>query len=137
MLTRKVTIWLLGLMCLSPVTGFLTVVCHGSDGHIGIESVTHNHCPCPETTETGNQDKFAAPAIHSSADHGHCRDTTAASSIVISARKNVKLSTQKILISHISRKVDAADASSDIGLAAYSNTSSAFHTPLRTVILLA
>ena len=137
MLKRKVIICLLGLMCLSPISGFLTVVCHGSDGHIAIESVVHNHCPYPEATETDNRDKFAAPTIHSSEDHDHCRDTIAASSIVISARKNVKLSTQKILISHIYRKADTTNASSDIGLAAYSNTSSAFHTPLRTVILLA
>jgi len=67
---QKVTILLIGLMCFSSVCGFSTVICRGSDGHIAVEPVVHNHCECPETTLADHQDKVAGAAIVSSADHG-------------------------------------------------------------------
>ena len=136
MLKQKLTICLLGLMCLSSVSGVLTVICYGPDGHTAVEAVVHNHCECSETTETGNKDKFAVAAIDSLTDHNHCKDTIATSSIVAPARKNVKQSVHKILITTLLQKSNVADASI-CNSVALSNQSSSFHMPLRTIILLA
>ena len=137
MLKQKIIISLVALMCLSQASGFLTVICHGLDGHTAVELVAHDHCSCPEENQADHQDSFVAQTIHSSTDHEHCRDTVATSGIVTPVRKNVKLSTQKILVSHVSPKLYTADAYYDIGLAAHTNKSFSFYEPLRTIILLA
>ena len=138
MLKQKVTILLIGFMCFSSVSGFFTVICHGSDGHIAVEPVDHNHCQCPETAQTGHRDKFSWAAIGSSADHDHCVDSIATSNIIIPARKNVRLSTHKVSTANLALKSNSTSSTSFFGhWAARGYDFSSFFTPLRSVILLA
>jgi hypothetical protein len=129
MLKRKLTIWLLGIMCLSPVSAYLTVICHGSDGHTAVESVAHDHCECPETASQDQKTFIAACP-------DHCEDTIAISNIVAPAKKNLKLSTHKTAATAFFLRSDVASGSI-CNSADRSDQSTPFHTPLRTIILLA
>lgn len=136
MLNQKTTILLLGLMCFSSVSGFYTVICLGSDGHIKVEAATHNHCPCPESGEIANQ--VVRPAIAPSISHGHCKDTLLISNYVLPARKNIKLSLHNVFTAHFFLKSISLQTTSTFGhMAVRSNELSSFFAPLRTVILLA
>ena len=135
---RKVTTLLIGLMCFSSVSGFFTVICHGSDGHIAVEPVVHNHCQCSETGETGDEDKYGRNAISASNGHGHCRDSIAFSDVIIPARKNVGLSTHKVFTNNLVLKPISTSTPSVISrFTAQNEGLSSFYAPLRTVILLA
>ncbi|MHC4911575.1 MAG: hypothetical protein ACYTE5_01050 [Planctomycetota bacterium] len=135
---QKMTLLIMGLMCFSPVSSLLAVMCHGSDGHIALEPAAHNHCECPEAGEGGNQAGSAGPVIDSSAEHEHCRDTLAASYAVADARKNVKISTQKVLAATLSLKSISTHTTSVCGDPTRRGYElSSFFAPLRTVILLA
>lgn len=137
MLKQKVTILLIGLMCFSSVSGFFTVICHGSDGHIALEHVFHNHCECPEFGETGNQNTFNGIAIDVSRDHDHCKDTIATSNFFISKRKNSKLLTLKVFTTNFPLKSVSPYITSPPGyLFMKLDALSSFFTPLRTLILL-
>ena len=98
MLKRKVTILLVGFMCVSFINGLCTVICCGPDGHVAIEPVVHNHCECPETGQNEKQNKYAGATIDFSADHEHCKDTVVTPNVLLPIRKNVKPSTLKIFI---------------------------------------
>lgn len=137
MQNQKLTILLIALMCFISVNGFFTVICHGADGHIAVEPAIHKHCQCPETPQTSDQHKFTANLIDSSTDHEHCKDSIANSNILVSPRKNIKLSTHKILTPNLLLNTAAAHSSSVFSLLTRSYELSSFHTPLRTVILLA
>ena len=136
MLKQKVTILLIGLMCLSSVSGFFMVTCHGSDGHVAMEPVFHNHCP--ETDHTGNQNNSSESEADLHFRHNHCIDTIAASYFYVLSQKNHRNSLLKVVTMNYSLK----SASSNISLHlrdsdAKHNQLSPFFTPLRTVILLA
>ena len=138
MLKQKVTILLLGLICFSSVSGFLIVICHGPDGHIAVEPAVHNHCQCPETGETADEDQYGKIAVTASDDHGHCRDSIASSEVIIPTRKNFRLSTHKVFTNNLVLKPIAIYASSFLGrFTTRIDGLSSFYAPLRTVILLA
>ena len=136
MLKRKMTILLVGPMCISFVSGFSTVICHGADGHVALKLPVHNHCECPETGHNGGQNNAGA-TIGFSADHEHCKDTVVAPN-VLPIRKNVKPSTLKIFIAKLTPKPILAYTPSFLSrFATQSGELSSFHTPLRSIILLA
>ena len=138
MLKRKVTILLMGLICIGCVSGSFTVICHGPDGHVAIEPVVHNHCECPETGQNEKQNKYAETTIDFSADHEHCKDTVVTPNILLPIRKNVKPSTLKIFIAKLIPKPILAYTPSFLSrFATQSGELSSFHMPLRSIILLA
>ena len=138
MLKRKMTILLLGLMCFSSISGFFTVICHGSDGRVTVASIVHNHCKCTKTEETGDQNKSVDRAIDSYLGHGHCKDTLLTSSFIVPTRKNIKLSPCGVFTANIFLKLLSTHATSfSVYSVLPSNELSSFFVPLRTVIILA
>lgn len=138
MLKRKVTILLAGLMCISFVNGFPAVICHGPDGHVAIEPPAHNHCECSETAQDEKQTTYTGATIDFSANHEHCKDTVVIPNVLLTIRKNVKPSTSKIFIAKLTPKAILAYTHSFLSrFATQSGELSSFHTPLRSIILLA
>ena len=138
MLKQKVTILLIGLMCFSSVSGFFKVTCHGSDGHVAVEPVFHNHCECPEPDHTDNRNNSSESDVDLSFEHNHCKDIMTTSDFYVLAQKNHTTSLLKIVTTNSFLKSVSFDISLHLR---YSNTKhdklSPFFTPLRTVILLA
>jgi hypothetical protein len=138
MLKQKVTIMLTGLMFFSSISGFFTVICYGSDGHIAVEPLVHNHCECPEPDKSSHQKDSSEHCAGFSSDHGHCKDTPAMSSVVISVRKNNKLRLVKVFVQGLYQKSVSNHIKSSFSyLLSWDTELSSFFTPLRTVILLA
>ena len=138
MLNRKVTILFVGLMSFSFVSGFSTVICHGSDGRVAVKAVIHNHCECSETDQNGKQENFAGTIIGFSNDHEHCKDTIATPNVLFPIRKNVKPSTHKFFTTNLTpNRISAYIPSFFICFPTQSSELSSFHRPLRAVILLA
>lgn len=137
MFKQKVTIWLVGLICFSSAGGFSKVICCGSDGHIALEPVFHKHCECPKPDETSSQCRLSGPIIESMPGHGHCTDTVAISGVIISVRKNIKSSTDKLIATKITSKTTSLYCPTLLShFLARGSKLSSFHEPLRTVILL-
>jgi len=137
MLKCNPTILLIALMCISSTSGAFTAICHGSDGHIAVEPLVHNHCACSKASQADSHE-FAGGSIVSVDDHGHCKDSIATSSYIFSTRKNVKTSIHKAFSANLFLNSAPTHSRSLSGyLAAESNELSSFYTPLRTVILLA
>jgi len=138
MLKRKITILLVGLMCISFVSGFPAVICHGPDGHVAIEPPAHNHCECSETGQDEKQTTYTGTTIDFSADHEHCKDTVVTPNVLLPIQKNFKPSTSKIFIAKLTPKPILAYTPSLLScFAAQSSELPSFHTPLRSIILLA
>lgn len=133
MCERKISIWLVGLMCISSMGGFTKVICDGPDGHIAMEPAVHNHCQCPGTN---NEHESQAGVI--TADHEHCLDTVAITGIMVPVRKSIKHSTDKPITakaSSIANSLFCESLLSHFGVRRCESTS--FHEPLRTIVLLA
>ena len=125
-------------MCFSSVSGFFAVICHGSDGHIAVEPVPHNHCRCPEPDERGNQDELGRSVVALSTDHKHCRDVPADSDVIFSVRKNEKTSTYKAIAAKLFVKSILGRTTSFTKCpCARCSEESSFFGPLRTIVLLA
>ena len=138
MLNCKITMKFVGLMAFSLISGFSTVICHDSNGHIVVKDIAHNHCECPKTDQNGKQDDFAGTIIGFSHGHHHCKDIIAITNIVISTRENFKPLKQKAFAVNLlldSTITHASFASEYFN--SYNQKSSSFHTPLQTVILIA
>ena len=132
------TILLTGLMCFSSINGFFTVICHGSDGHIAVEPVIHNHCECPETSESGHQDMFAGIAVKSCRDHGHCADTIVTSDYIVPARKNIKSQLAEVFVQSPHQKSISNQMTSSFGHSfSWDTELSSFFRPLQSIIILA
>ena len=137
MVRYKTIILLVALMSVSSATGTFTAICHGSDGHIAVEPLVHNHCECPEAGEADSQDEFAGGSIGSDTDHGHCKDSIATSNFIFSIRKNLKTSIYKVFTANLFLKSISMHNRSFLGYMAGRNDEfSSFYAPLRTVILL-
>lgn len=133
MFKTKMTIWIMGLILISPVGGFSKVICYGPDGHIAIEPVVHNHCECPETD---SQYRLAGSFADASSDHDHCTDKLAISGVILSIRKNIKRSS-KLVVAMLTSKTPLLDCHSILSCFSVLRCEfSSFHEPLRTVILL-
>ncbi len=132
------TLLLIGLMCFSFINGFFTVICHGSDGHVAVEPVIHNHCECSESDESGHQDIFAWLASESCSDHGHCTDTIVSSDYTVSARKNIKPQLAKVFVQILCQKSTSNQITSSFRhLLSWDAEFSSFFRPLRSIIILA
>ena len=134
----KVITLLIALMCFSPISGSFTVICYGSDGHVVVEPIFHNHCDCSETEEVSQHKDSGESGIDFSNDDSHCKDTLIASSVVISVRKDNKPRLAKVFVQGLYQKTISDQISSSFKhpLLWYTELSS-FFSPLRTVILLA
>jgi hypothetical protein len=131
MVRQKMTILLIGLICFSSLNGFFTVMCYGADGQITLEPVAHNHCQCPETDSV-------APSLISSADHDHCQDSIAVSHLIVPLKNTIRLTINKAITPAFIQNSDSLLDMSIVGRAVVQDDRlSAFHIPLRTIILLA
>ncbi len=137
MLNRNMIILIIGLMGVGSINAFITVTCYGSDGHIAVELLGHNHCMCPQTSEAGHVDKSAGGVETFAICHEHCRDTTVSSTLFIVAKKNVRFFahntvTASSILQSISNSSLSCTGNSSFG----GDTLTSFFVPLRTVILL-
>ena len=111
------------------------VLCYGSDGHVAMEPVFHNHCPEPD--HTGNQNNSSESEADLSFEHSYCKDTITASDFYVLAQKNHVISLLKIVTTNSFLKAVSPDVSSHLRYSDMNNDQlSPFFTPLRTVILL-
>ena len=129
----KLLILLIALMCVSPVSSSFMVICHGSDGHISIESADHDHCDCPGSEGDSHEQE---PGNGLSSNHSHCKDTLAASSIVISALKKHQLA-RTFAQSLYQQPISARITTSCERLFSTNTELSSFFTPLRSIVILA
>jgi hypothetical protein len=138
MLKQKMTILLIGLMCLSSASGLFRVICHGSDGHIAIEPAGHEHCECPETAPINNHDTLAKTLIGAHAKHAHCRDVLATLDVVLPAQKNITLSIDTIFTTNPSQNptLNRTTCHFTHPAIAWLCKLSVFYEPLRTIVLL-
>jgi len=136
---KTITILLIVLMCINSVSGYSMVMCHGQDGHVGLEPIDHNHCDCYGEHELHktNQDESSKIPEGVSFDHHHCNDNLVLLDIYLLKQKDIKVSVQKVLnentlFSDIASYNDyyRNSAISDI------DNLSEFFTPLQTIILL-
>ena len=129
----KLLILFIALMCVSPVSSSFMVICHGSDGHVSIESADHAHCDCPGSEGDSHEQE---PSNGLSSNHSHCNDTLAASSIVISGLKKQKLT--NVFAQNLYQKpITARIKSSCERLFSWNTEFSSFFTPLRSIVILA
>lgn len=137
MIKKRMALLLVGLVFISPLSSFFTVICQGSDGHVAVEATVHNHCDCPdEPSDVENQIKDTR-IIGSSSEHGHCDDMSAAENFIVPTRKNSKLSTHNVFIpSPVLKSIPLPSTFIFEHPAARSNECFPFFAPLRTVILL-
>lgn len=126
---RTATIGFIGIFIASSMSGFLTVICHGADGHVTWEPAVHNHCSCPDKN-TDSRHKL-------SENHEHCTDIISSTAVFYPKKNNTfqrsKLLATKILLNQdlfLQRSLVAENPQSVF-------ETEPFHTPLRTVVLLA
>lgn len=135
MVKKTVTLLLIGLMAVSSISGSLTVVCHGADGHIAVESLVHNHCECPQD---GQQGDITLIGNNCPGEHGHCQDYVLASHLITPSNNAQKQSIHQSFTPCLIHPVDSLIHLSLLGnFSSQDDKLPAFHTPLRTVILLA
>ena len=138
MIKQKTIILILVLMCFSPISSLFTVICYGSDGHIAVEPILHNHCDCHESEGGSHQKDSSESGIDFSSQHSHCKDTLAASDLATSVRKNFKPQLAKVLAQSLYQKsVYDHTISSFRNTLLWNTEFSSFFTPLESVILLA
>jgi len=103
-----------------------------------MESTIHSHCECLETAQTDNRDGLAKATVRLLTDHSHCKDSVATPNIIIPARKNIKSSTRKVFTTNFISQSTSTHSASSLGhWVIQVNKLSSYHTPLRTVIILA
>ena len=137
MMKEKIVTLFIAFLCVGFITSSFTVICHGSDGHIALEPVAHNHCLCPESNENVPQGDSNDSLILFTNGHSHCKDILAASSIIISIRK-IKPQLAKVFVQGLYIKSISNHVSSSFKYPLLWNTElSSFFTPLRSIILLA
>jgi hypothetical protein len=138
MIKDKVITLLVAMMCVSPMSGSSTVICYGSDGHIAVEPILHDHCDCPESDEDDHRIDSNSSLILFTCDHSHCKDLLAISSAVISDRKNDKPRLTKAFVQSFNQKSIPKNTTSSFTYPFFRDTELfSFFTPLRTIILLA
>lgn len=137
MIKHKTITLLIALLCFSLRSGLFTVICYGADGHIAVEPALHDHCECPESDGSSRQKDSSESSIGFSSDHSHCKDTLAASSLVISFQKNIKTQLDKAFEQNLYQKSLPGHPTSSFGYPnSWDTELSSFFMPLRTVILL-
>ncbi|MBN2591381.1 MAG: hypothetical protein JXA96_16065 [Sedimentisphaerales bacterium] len=117
----------------------MTVICHGSDGHISIEAVSHNHCDCSTENELNSevQDNPSEINIFLSSEHIHCTDTLAVFNLYVIKSINLKSSILKVLnTDSFSSHIKFNNYSLDSYLISNIDNLPDFFIPLQTIILL-
>ncbi len=139
MTKQKLTILLIGIMCLSPLSGLCAVLCHCSDGYVAVTPLFGSLCECPESDVTGSQARLSDESlIELSTDHDCCKDSVVPSNIIVFAPKNTTLPTSNVIAAHFLLKPVLSQTVPLPGsLSAGCPELSSFFLPLRTVILLA
>lgn len=136
MTRKRINLLLAGLMCLTPLSSFFSVICHGSDGHVAVEVPVHSHCACPEPG-VENNDNATGVVVASSSGHGHCNDTALATSYIVTARRDINFSIHHVFLTHpVLKSISSPFTFFFEHSVARSNECTPFFTPLRTVILL-
>jgi len=137
MLKKKISLPLVWLMCVSFASGYLTVICHGSDGQMILKPAMHNPCECPSRNETDTRGQEAAAGIVFVADHEHCTDSGLVSLLRYPERKNDEsLPLQLCIPAQAARPLLINLPSFFSNWVTLSSTVLPFHEPLKTVILL-
>jgi hypothetical protein len=134
----KVIMLLMALLCVGPISGSFAVMCCGSDGHVAVEPIFHDHCDCPEADESGGQTDSDGSLIPSSDGHCHCEDAPITSDAVLSVRDNTKLEVPKVFVQDLCQKSTSDCMTNPFSCPlSWSAELSSFFAPLRTIILLA
>ena len=132
---KRITITLLiGLLSINYLSGYMTVICHGNDGHISVESASHNHCDCPIKNNM-NSDKDSEISNLLSIDHIHCTDTLRVSNLYAVKQGNVKSPISMISTTDVFYISNIVPTYS-LNRYSISNIDN-FFTPLQTIILIA
>jgi hypothetical protein len=134
MFKHMLTLLLTELVAFGPVIGVFTVICHGSDGHVALEPLAHNHCDCHETDETSP----IKTDNGMSGDHGHCTDVEVASGVLFSERAIKQ--TLSVFMTAANSAFLSFTGQNEILFGINTPPDKdfiSFHTPLRTIILLA
>lgn len=129
----KILILLLGVL-IHSTTGFLTVLCHGSDGQTMVELTAQAHCECPE--DLAIEEANADSSIFSDK-QGHCTDSLYTLNVIFTLQEKAKQFTIQVVAATLSTKSEATDVSPVPDFSSHTQPVSSFHTPLRTIILLA
>jgi hypothetical protein len=139
MTKQKLTILLIGIMCLSPVSGLCAVLCHCSDGYVTVTPLLGNLCECPQSDVSGIAARLSDESlIESSTDHDCCIDSVAPSNNIIFAQKNTTFPTSNVIAAYVLVKPVSSQTSHLTGsLSAGCTKLPSFFLPLKTVILLA
>jgi hypothetical protein len=124
------TLLLIGLILVSSISGSLTVVCHGADGHVAVEPLVHDHCECPETDLPKNPVSIGSDCLDS---HGHCTDYDPASHLITPTKQSTHQGFTPALTGYVDSLIHSYFLSK---LTSQDDHLPAFYTPLRTVILL-
>ena len=135
-----IIILLIGLMFSNSVSGFMTVICHGTDGHICVEPVNHSHCDCSIQNELNSEVQEIPPEISGVLfdDHIHCTDTLRELIFYAIKPNNLKPSILKILTSNFfCSLIKVYNYSPDTYLISNINNLSDFFIPLQTIVILA
>lgn len=138
MTKQKLTILLIGIMCLSPVSGLCAVLCHCSDGYVAVTPLFGSLCECPQSDVNGIAARLSDESfIESSNDHDCCKDSVAPSNIIVFTQKNTAFPISKVITAYVLVKPISSQTSHLTGsLSAGCTKLSSFFLPLRTVILL-
>lgn len=135
MVKKTLILLLIGLMAISSITCSFTVICHGADGHVAVEPLVHNHCKCPETNSQANPISMDSDCLDG---HGHCTDYLLASHLITPSNKTYKQSNDQTFTSGLMQQIDYLMSKSFLDkFASQDDNLPAFHTLLRTVIILA
>lgn len=134
MLRQRITILLIGLICFNFVSGFLTVICHGSDGDITVKYTGHSVCKCTDDVEVEIPTKAI---LDDTTDHKHCNDFIASSDI-IPTKKELKHFINKGFTTFFTSHLISEQISPIYSRSIEQSTElSPFFMPLQTIILLA
>ena len=137
---REITSLLIGLIFICSISGYNTVICHGSDGHTCFEPVNHNHCDCSIELESSIeiQETHSQIPDYLSIAHVHCNDTLTVLNLFLtksnipakSITKTLTLNYHNVNTTHTNNNIDSYTFSN-------SNNLSAFFIQLESIIILA
>ena len=113
------------------------VICYGSNGHIAIEPLLHNHCHCAEADEDESV-RQVDRAYSFTGDHSHCEDTLATSQSIVAVRKDIDSQFAEIFVQGLRQKSTFNLTTFFFRLPfSWDTESTSFFTPLQSIILLA
>ena len=137
---RKTASLLIGLMFICSISGYSTVICHGSDGHVSIEYVNHNHCECSDEHESSSEIQDTHPQIpdHLSFNHVHCNDIPIALNLYLTKSNTPDTLIAKAL-TFVYYKANTRYTNNILDISNISNSHNLpnFFIPLESIVILA